>query len=417
MSPIAGAFSPLVVNASRPDGSQPLTGLRLDLPEGLLGKLAGIPYCPEAGIAQAIARSQPGQGASELASPSCPAASRVGSVDVGAGAGPTPFQVEGKAYLAGPYKGAPISLVVITPAIAGPLDLGVVVVRVTMQVDPVTAQISAVSDPIPQFLYGIPLKVKSISVNTDRPDFTLNPTNCKPMALSGALLGTSAVAPVSSRFQVGACKALPFAPKLSLRVFGKTNRNAKPRFRAVLQAKPGEANIARAQVNLPHSEFLEQGHIKTICTRVQFNAGGGHGEGCPRGSIYGRAKAITPLLAEPLEGPVYLRSSSHKLPDLVAALNGQIDIALAGKVDSGPNEGIRNTFEVVPDAPVSKFILEMRGGKKGLLVNSENLCSKQAETRALVRFTAQNGVVASSKPRVANSCGKKKQKPRGAQRR
>lgn len=406
--PFAGSFSPLVVRLARDDGSQGLRGLNVTLPPGLVGRLAGVPYCPQQAIEQAEHRSNPGEGALERDLPSCPAASQVGTANVGSGSGSSPVHVQGNVYLSGPYKGAPLSLAVVTPAIAGPFDLGTVVVRAALYVDPETARVTVKSDPIPTILQGIPLDVRSIAVNTDRPGFTLNPTNCEPLAVGGeaiSLGGQSAL--LSDRFQVGGCRGLDFAPKLSLRVFGNTDRNSKPRFRAVLQAKPGEANIARAQVNLPHSEFLEQNHIKTICTRVQWNAGAGHGAECPPASIYGHARAITPLLDQPLEGPVYLRSSSNELPDLVAALNGQIDVELAGKVDSGPNAGIRNTFEVVPDAPVSKFILEMRGGKKGLLVNSENLCSKQAKTRAIVRFTAQNGKVESFKPRVANSCGKK----------
>jgi hypothetical protein len=193
-------------------------------------------------------------------------------------------------------------------------------------------------------------------------------------------------------------------------VIGKTNRNSKPRLKAVLTAKPGEANIRRAQVNLPHSEFLEQNHIKTVCTRVQFAEGNGNGSACPKGSIYGKAKAWTPLLDHPIEGYVYLRSNGgeRKLPDLVAALNGQVSIALWGKVDSGNNKGIRNTFEVVPDAPVSRFVLEMNGGKKGLLVNSENLCkAAKAQRTAIVRLTGQNGKVHAFKPLVQNQCKKK----------
>ncbi|MBA3865972.1 MAG: hypothetical protein H0X42_06450 [Solirubrobacterales bacterium] len=408
VSPLAGTYSPFVLNLSREDGSQQLSSIDAALPKGLIGKLAGIPYCPEAAIAQAAARSKPGEGSLEQSSPSCPAASEVGSVRVGAGVGPTPYFVSGKAYLAGPYKGAPLSLVIVTPAVAGPFDLGSVVVRTALYVNSETTQITAQSDPFPTILQGIPLDIRSIALKMDRPSFTLNPTSCERMSVTGnatSVLGTAA--PLTNPFQVGGCGGLRFAPKLALKVFGKTNRNAKPRFRAVLTAKPGEANIARAQVNLPHSLFLEQGHIKTICTRVQFNAGAGHGEQCPKGSIYGHARAFTPLLDKPLEGPVYLRSSSHKLPDLVAALNGQIDVTLAGKVDSGPNAGIRNTFELVPDAPVSKFILELKGGKKGLLVNSENLCSKTGKSRrAIVRFTGQNGKVEAFKPKVANQCGK-----------
>lgn len=405
LAPVAGSYSSLVTNLKREDGSQNLRGLNIALPPGLVGKLAGVPYCPQPAIEQAEKhRKNPGEGALEQAAPSCPAASQVGTANVGSGAGSSPVYVQGKAYLSGPYKGAPLSLAVITPAIAGPFDLGTVVVRAALYVDPETTRVTVKSDPIPTILQGIPLDVRSISVNADRPDFTLNPTNCEPMAVGGeaiSLVGQSAS--LSDRFRVGGCRGLDFAPKLNLRLFGGTKRTAHPRFRAVLQAKGGEANIARTAVSLPHSEFLDQGHIKTVCTRVIFAEGAIPGERCPAGSVYGHAKAITPLLDKPLQGPVYLRSSSHQLPDLVAALNGQIQVVLDGTIDSVKG-GIRSTFETVPDAPVSKFVLEMQGGKKGLLINSTDLCAQA--NRATARFNGQNGKVHDFNPVVKNSCAK-----------
>ena len=406
VDPIAGAYSPLVIKVSRKDGEQELKNLEFTLPPGVTGKLAGVPYCSDAAIAAAAAKS----GTEELSAPSCPDASRLGSVDTAAGVGSEPIHVGGSVYLSGPYEGAPISAVVITPAVAGPFDLGTVVVRTPLFVNPETAQITAKSDEIPHILKGIPLQLRSVEIQVTRQGFTLNPTSCDPMTVTSGMSGLNGgSASPSSRFQVGGCDALAFKPQLKLSVLGKTARNAKPRLKAVLTAKPGEANIARAQVNLPHSEFLEQSHIKEVCTRVQFAQGDGNGSACPPGSVYGHAKAWSPLLDQPLEGNVYLRSNGgeRELPDLVAALDGQIDIALWGKVDSGPNEGLRNTFEVVPDAPVSRFVLEMNGGSKGLLVNSENLCSKKAKRQAIVRFTAQNGKVRHFKPTVANSCKKK----------
>jgi hypothetical protein len=401
----AGAYAPLVIKVARGDGEQELTRLGFTLPAGLTAKLAGVSYCSAAAIDAAKGKS----GKAELASPSCPAASQIGTVDTAAGVGSEPVHVGGRVYLAGPYGGAPLSSVVITPAVAGPFDLGNVVVRAPLFVNPETAQITARSEEIPHILKGIPLKLRAVEIKVDRSEFSLNPTSCDPLAVTSTMSGLNgATASPASRFQVGGCQKLPFKPRLKLRVIGKTNRNAKPRLKAVLTARPGEAGIRRAQVNLPHSEFLEQNHIKTVCTRVQFAAGDGNGSACPKGSIYGRAKAWTPLLDRPLEGYVYLRSNGgeRKLPDLVAALDGQIDIALWGKVDSGPNKGIRNTFEVVPDAPVSRFMLEMRGGRQGLLVNSENLCSKQAKRRAIVRLVGQNGKVRSFKPLVARKCTK-----------
>jgi hypothetical protein len=213
----------------------------------------------------------------------------------------------------------------------------------------------------------------------------------------GSLQGASAA--VKDRFQVGACKALDFKPGLSLSVKGGTRRGAYPSLKAVLKARPGEANIAKVSVALPHSEFLAQEHIKTICTRVQFAA-----DACPPASIYGYAKAWSPLLDQPLQGPVYMRSSSHPLPDLVMALRGQIDIDLVGRIDSVKG-GIRNTFDLVPDAPVSKFVLEMKGGKKGLLVNSRNLC--KSTNRATVKMDGQNGKVHDFRPVLKSSCGAK----------
>ncbi|MGN6216433.1 MAG: hypothetical protein ACTHN7_05690, partial [Solirubrobacterales bacterium] len=404
LNPQAGAYSPFVLHLSRAPGSQEIEGVSTTLPPGLVGRLAGIPYCSEQEIQKAATRD----GRAEAAHPDCPAASQVGRVMVGAGS--QLLYVPGKVYLAGPYQGAPLSLAVITPAVAGPFDLGTVVVRAALHVDPVTAQIHAVAGPIPQILEGIPLDVRSVAIELDRPQFTLNPTSCEPMAIAGTVLSSlgQAAAP-SSRFQVGGCDALPFAPQLALSLKGGTKRGAHPALKAVLTARPGEANIGAAQVTLPHSEFLEQGHIQTICTNVQFNEGGGNGEHCPAESVYGFARAETPLLDHPLEGPVFLRSSQHELPDLVAALGGQIDVVLDGRVDS-VNERLRNTFELVPDAPVQTFTLEMQGGAKGLLVNSTDICEHPKAHRALAYFAGHNGKLSSSRPVLKASCKKAKKK-------
>jgi hypothetical protein len=406
VSPQAGAYSPFVLKVKREDATQPLAGIDTTLAPGLIGKLAGISYCPEGQIAQAQGRNKPNEGALEQANSSCPASSEVGSVDVAAGAGITPLHVQGHAYLAGSYKGAPLSLAVITPAVAGPFDLGAVVVRVALHLDPETAVIHAVSDPLPQILDGIPLDVRSVSLEMGKPDFTLNPTNCDPMSIKGTLtsaLGQSAA--LSSPFQVGGCDALAFKPKLAIRLKGATKRTGHPALTAVADFTKGQANTKRVEVTLPRSEFLDQAHIGTVCTRVQFAA-----NQCPAASVYGEATATTPLLAQPLQGPVYLRSSSHELPDLVVALHGQVDVVLDGRVDS-VNGGIRSTFEATPDAPVSKFVLKMRGGKKGLLINSANLCKlKPAATRATVKMDGQNGKAWDTNPVVKSSCKKAKGK-------
>ncbi len=406
LAPAAGAYSPMLARVSREDGSQRLAGLQITLPAGLSAKLAGVTQCSEGQIATAIARSRPNEGALEQANPSCPANSLIGSADVGAGAGPTPFHTQASLYLAGPYKSAPLSVVAITPAIAGPFDLGTVVVRSALHLDPQSAQGTVVSDPLPTILEGIPLNVRSVAVKVQRPQFSRNPTSCDPKAFAGAATSTlGALAPLSQRFQLGGCQALPFKPKLATRLFGPTNRGAHPRFRAILTAKPGEAGIATTVLTLPRSEFIDQAHFRTICTRVQFAA-----NQCPPGSIYGRVKAFSPLLEYPLQGPVYLRSSDNELPDVVLALRGPAHQPLAfeavGRVDSVKGR-LRTTFQALPDAPLSKVIVTMQGAKKGLFQNSTNVC--KGTHRASLKMVAHSGKRHTSRPLLKAQCPKKKQ--------
>lgn len=405
-SPLAGTYSPFVMKLTRENGSQRFAALNLTLPPGLSAKLADVAECSEPQIAAAEARKNPGEGAAELASPSCPQASEVGIANVGAGSG-TPIYVQGRAYLAGPYKSAPLSLVIITPAVAGPFDLGVVVVRTALFVDESTAQVSAKSDPIPLILQGIPLAVRSVAIRLDRDQFSLNPTNCEAKQFTGQVLSPAGhSADLVSPLQVAGCSGLDLEPRFSLRLKGSTHRRAHPALIATLLPREGDANIAFAQVKLPKAAFLDQAHIRTVCTRVQFAAGGGNGEQCPAGSIYGRAEAVTPLLGYPLKGTVYLRSSDHKLPDLVVAFKGPdrqpIKFALAGRTDSVKG-ALRNTFEAAPDVPVSSFRLELFGGKRGLVVMSNGFC---AHPRASVRFEGHNGAEYRTRPAVRGRCGK-----------
>jgi hypothetical protein len=401
---LAASFAPFVLRLSRNNGSQRLSAVNVTLPPGLSAKLAGTTECSEAQIAAAIARSNPGEGALEKASPSCPASSEVGTVIAGAGSG-NPLFVSGHAYLAGPYKGAPLSLAIITPAVTGPFDLGVVAVRSALYVDESTAQATVKSDPLPTILQGIPLDVRSVAVKVDRPEFSLNPTNCEEMAVSGeAISSAGAIAPLSNRFQVGGCRGLDFSPKLSLQMKGATRRSGHPAFKAVLTQPSGQANIARTVVILPPTTFIDQNHIANPCTRPQFAEGK-----CPPASVLGKARAFTPLLDKPLEGSLYFRSNGgeRELPDVVADLNGKIHVVLVGFVDSVHRKGsessrVRTTFAHVPDAPVSKAIVELRGGKKGLLVNSANIC--KVPNRATVKMRGQNGKAHDSNQRIATSC-------------
>ena len=426
---LAGSYSPFYARISRKDSEQEITHFSIKLPPGVVGKLAGVAQCSDAQIAAAKAREHEGGGQEELESPSCPAASEVGHTLVGTGVGNVLAYAPGKLYLAGPYHGAPISIAAITAAKVGPFDLGTVVVRQALKVNPETAEVSVDatgSDPIPHIVDGIPVHLRDVRVYVDRPEFVLNPTSCQRTSTASTVLGSGLdfvseaddnPVTVSSPFQAADCAALGFNPKISFQLKGGTKRAQIPALKATVTARPGDANIGRAEVVLPSSEILEQGHIGTSCTRVQFKEDGGNGAGCPANSIYGRARAVSPILSEPLEGPVYLRSNGGEraLPDLVAALHGQeINIDLVGFIDSVREKGgdgevtsrLRTRFENVPDAPVSKFTLEMLGGKKGLLINRTNLCLRPH--RAEVNLTAHSGKVDDFRPVVKTSCPKKK---------
>jgi hypothetical protein len=401
----AKKFTPFTVHITRPPGQQELKGVDLTLPEGATAKLKGVPYCSPKEIATAAKRS----GAAEKKNPSCPDKSRIGGASVLAGSGNSPLKIGGDVYLAGAYQGAQVSVVVITPALAGPFDLGNVVVRVPLFLDSETAQIQPRTDAIPDVFGGAKLDLRSIFVNVNRKSFTLNGSNCRKGAVAGAIKGGGAnpVDPsafsafgVSDPFKATGCKKFKFRPRLNIRLFGKTLRAQHPKLHAVLKARPGDSNIRRASVALPHALFLDQASLATICTRVQFAA-----EKCPKKSVYGHARAFTPLLGKPLKGPVYLRSSNHTLPDLVAHLKGQVTIDLVGRIDSFRG-GIRTTFDRVPDVPVSRFAMTLPGGKHGLLVNSTNLCAKPV--KAIVRFKAQNGRKASRHSKLRTPCTKNK---------
>ncbi len=403
----AGAYSPFSMRLTRRDGDQDLTRFDATLPPGVAAKLAGVDKCPDAQIARAKAKT----GTAELRSPSCPANSKIGTIEAGAGVGSQLTYVPGSVYLAGPFGGAPLSVLGVVPAVAGPFDVGTVVTRFALVVNPRSGQVTvdgAHSDPIPHILAGIPLSVRDIQADVGRPSFALNPTSCDPFAVRAAIWGGGANpfstlddSPVSreARYQAANCSRLGFKPGLSLKLLGGTRRGAHPRLRAVLRPREGDANIATVVTRLPHSAFLDQGHFRTICTRVQYAA-----KACPPGAVYGHVRAFTPLLSEPLEGPVYLRSSNHNLPDLVLSLHGLVDFEAVARIDSKQG-GIRTSFTEVPDAPVTKVVLNMQGGKKGIVVNSTNLCA--AKHRAEVLFDAHSGKRTTSRPLVqAGGCPK-----------
>ena len=399
----AGAFTPFTLEAARADGDQNLAQINVKAPPGFSASLKGIPYCPESAIAGLAGTT----GRGEQSNSACPAASQVGTVVAAAGAGSRPVYVNGKVYLAGPYKGAPVSLEVVVPIVSGPYDLGNVGVRVATYVDPVTAQITTVSDPLPQIMGGIPFRTKSFHVDLARSNFALNPTNCDPMSLEASLFGDEgAKASFRPHFQVANCAALPFDPRLRIKLSGGLERRGHPAIHADFTNVFGSANPRSVTVTLPRGELLDNSHINTVCTRVQFAAGS-----CPSGSLIGTAEVVSPLLDDPLDGKVYLRSSDHRLPDFVVDLTGQFDFEVSAQVDS-VNGRLRTNFETLPDVPVSRFTLDLLGGRKGLLQNSEALCGKTK--RAEVELVGHNGVVSTVRPKLKTGCKEAKRHKRHA---
>jgi len=403
----AGAYSPFYMRFTRSDGEGQISALDATLPPGVVGKIAGLGRCSDDQIAAARSRA----GKAELASPSCPEASKVGRVLAAAGVGPALTYATGSLYLAGPYKGHPLSVVSVVPAVAGPFDLGTAVVRSALDLDPDTAQVRVIgadSDPIPTILEGIPLQVRELHLFIDRENFTLNATSCEEKQARATLFAGSLSADLAERYQARDCGALRYKPKLTLKLKGATKRGKFPAVRSTLTPRAGDANSARAVVTLPPSQQIENAHINNPCTRVQFAA-----EACPKKSILGRAKAWSPLLDEPLQGNVYFRSNGgeRELPDLVADLRGQFRIVLVGFIDT-KGRRIRTTFANIPDAPVSRFQLNLAGGKRGLLVNNRDIC--RGKQRAKLALTAQNGRKHVTRPVIKTSC--KGKKPGGKKR-
>ncbi len=388
----AGAYSPFTMTLTRNDGEGNPASLQVHLPQGLLAKLGGVPLCGDA----------------EAATGACPAGSQVGTIAAASGVGPLPLWIPqpGKAptavYLAGPYKGAPYSIVAKVPAQAGPFDLGTIVNRAGIYVDPNTALATVKTDPLPQILEGVPILYRAIHVDVNRPEFTLNPTSCAPKQISATVQATNgAVANPTTPFQATNCARLGYSPKLKMSFKGSTKRSGNPTVSATLTQPSGQANTAGATVILPSSEFIDQSHINNPCTRVQFNE-----DACPPGSVLGHASATSPLLDQPLSGPIYFRSNGgeRELPDIVADLNGQIHIILVGFIDSVHKKGsevsrVRVRFQNVPDAPVTKFTTSFFGGKKGLIENHVPLCKRKR--RVNLRFTAQNGRQSNTEPAIA----------------
>jgi hypothetical protein len=390
-NPVAGSSSPFHVVLNRTDDDQQFGSLSIDTPKGLLGRIKDAKQCSSA--------------AAEAGT--CPDASLIGHATVGAGVGNPFFISNGRVYLTGPYRTGPYGLAVVVDAVAGPFSLGKVVVRQAINVNPRTTQLRVVSDPFPTILKGVPLQIRSVRVAIDKPHFMVAPTNCSKQQMGGVATSVEGKTyPLTSRFQVGSCKSLKFAPKLSLSVGsrGHTRRGNSTPFKAVLTQTPGQSNMKSVTVSLPQTLAALLPVVNRACTLAEYQAGR-----CRKAQA-GSAVARTPLLKDPLRGGAFfVRHPGRPLPDLMVRLRGDIALDLVGRVTIPGGTRLATNFDTIPDAPVSKFTLSIVSGSHGPLGVSTNLCSRRGlRSPADVEMIGQNGDVITRSQRLhVSGCVKK----------
>jgi hypothetical protein len=373
--PLAGSSSPFTLTLSRHDGEQDLSGVGVSTPPGLLGMLSHVQLCPE---------PQASDGA-------CGPQSLIGHTQVAAGAGSSPLWEPGAVYLTGPYGGQPFGLSIVTSAKAGPFNLGNVIVRAAIHVDPSTSALTVTSDPLPQMVDGVPLRIQTVNVTIDRQGFMLNPTNCAQQQITGTVTGALAngasgsTVPVSSPFAVAGCKGLPFKPLFTVSTQGRTSKANGASLTVKVAQRPGEANIHKVSLQLPLILPARLTTLQKACTEAQFNV---NPAGCPSASVIGTATALTPVLNVPLTGPAYLVShGGAAFPDVEFVLQGQgVTIILDGKTDI--KKGITySRFETVPDAPIGSFETNLPEGPHSALAANGDLCAQMRVVTVRKRVT------------------------------
>ncbi len=394
VSPQAGSFSSFTMNLTRQDREQFLKGVQVHTPPGLLGMLSSVPLCGEA------------QGNAG----SCPETSKIGTTRVASGAGSHPFEISGNVYLTTGYEGAPFGLSIVTNAVAGPFNLGLVVVRARIAVDPTDSSLTITTDEagpyaIPQIVFGVPLRLKRVTVNVDRPNFMFNPTNCKAQQITADISGNqNATAPVASPFAAAGCKSLEFKPQFKITTSGHTSRAGGASLDAKVSYPPfkagSEANIARVKVDLPKQLPSRLTTLQKACTAAQFAA---DPAGCPAASVVGIVRASTPLLPVGLEGPVYFVShGGEAFPSLIVVLQGDgVRVDLTGATFISHAGITSSTFKTVPDVPVNSFELYLPEGKYSALAANGNLCKSAGKLAMPTEFVAQNGAVIHESTKIA----------------
>jgi hypothetical protein len=384
-SPLAGGFSPLTMTVSREDGQQPLSTISAQLPPGLLGMLARVPACGEPQAAQG----------------NCPQAALIGTTTVAAGAGAQPLYLSGSIYLTAPYEGAPFGAAIVVPLTAGPFSLGTLVLRTRILVDPSNLQLTIASDPIPQIVNGIPLRVRTVNLTINRQGFIFNPTDCLPHAITATLGSTTgASVTASSPFQVGGCPGLPFGPKLSASTQAKASSRGNGAGLNLKVSFPTgtHANIKAVSFTMPKHLLARLTTIQQACTVARFTA---NPASCPSGSLVGSGAVSTPVLNSLLTGPIYLVSHGRAaFPDLRMVLQGEgISLDLNGTLQLSDNGTIKSAFGSVPDVPINSFTLSLPEGPHSALASNGSLCAQSLS--APYTISGQNGAQVTHTAKVA----------------
>jgi hypothetical protein len=397
----AGGFTAFSLLLQTADAQQRISRLQFKAPAGLSGMISKVPLCQEP----------------QAAAGKCPAVSQIGHTVVASGPGPYPLvvpqpgQPPAAIYLTGPYQGAPFGLSIVVPVVAGPFTLETQIVRARIDVDPVTAQITVTTDPLPQIIDGVPTDLRTVDAVIDREGFMFNPTDCNPKAFSGtATSAQGGSAPLASHFQVGSCQSLKFAPKFAVSTSGRTSKAdgasliAKLAYQVAAQGT--QANITRVKVDLPKQLPSRLTTLQKACTSAQFEA---NPAGCPAESIIGEATVSTPLLPVPLTGPAYFVShGGEAFPSLIMVLQGYgVTVDLVGTTFISKAGITSSTFKTVPDVPFSTFTLTLPQGRYSALAANGNLCTSKLAMPT--EFLAQNGLKINESTKISVSgCAKKK---------
>ena len=393
-NPVAGKTAPFQLRITRPDQDQQLSGITVNMPQGLTGYVSRADLCGE----------------TDAANGTCRPGSQVGHVTVGAGAGANPFYItNGRAYLTGPYKKAPYGLSIVVPAVAGPFDLGTVNVRSALFVDKHDAALRVISDPLPTDLQGISLDVRDVRVAIDKPRFIVNPTSCAVKRIDGRIVSSRGLAKqVSTRFQVGECANLGFKPRMVMRVGGRGHirrGQTSPFTTRLTMPQRNQANLRLVRVTLPKTINARLNTINDACTRTQFENDVAK---CAHAKA-GTATASTPLLRGSLNGNVYFVKNGSAIPDLFVALRGQVSFDLIGKISIVNNTLLRTTFATAPDVPIRTFTLRLLGGPRTASIGAvSNLCTPTSrQEKAQVDYIAQSGkVLQTAQALKVTGCGK-----------